>query len=184
MRYKPDTWKLYVKTTGQNTPAVIAAIEKIWKEYNPDYRFDYSFVENTFTKLHSDEIRTGKLFTWFAGVAIFLSCLGLFGLATFTIHQRTKEIGIRKVLGASVTGIVQLITKDFLKLVFIAILLATPLSWYATDQWLQGYEYRTIIPFWVFLAAGGVAVLVAVGTIGLQSVKAALANPVRTLKTE
>lgn len=184
MRYKPDTWQLYVKTTGQNTPAVIAAIEKIWKEYNPDYRFDYSFVENTFTKLHSDEIRTGKLFTWFAGVAIFLSCLGLFGLATFTIHQRTKEIGIRKVLGASITGIVQLITKDFLKLVFIAILLATPLSWYATDQWLQGYEYRTIIPFWVFLAAGGVAVLVAVGTIGLQSVKAALANPVRTLKTE
>ncbi len=87
-------------------------------------------------------------------------------------------------LGASITGIVQLITKDFLKLVFIAILLATPLSWYATDQWLQGYEYRTIIPFWVFLAAGGVAVLVAVGTIGLQSVKAALANPCAHLKTE
>lgn len=184
LRYSPDAWRLYVKTTGQNNPAVIATVEKIWKEYNPDYRFEHDFVESTFTRLYTDEVRTGKLFTWFAGVAVFLSCLGLFGLATFTIHQRTKEIGIRKVLGASVTGIVQLITKDFLKLVLIAILLATPLSWYATEQWLQGYEYRTIIPFWVFLAAGGVAVLVAIGTIGLQSVKAALANPVRTLKTE
>ncbi|MGN6509068.1 MAG: ABC transporter permease [Chitinophaga sp.] len=184
MRYSTSTWKMYVKTTGENTPAIVAAIEKIWKEYNPEYRFDHEFMEDTFMKLYDQEVRTGKLFTWFAGVAIFLSCLGLFGLATFTIHQRTKEIGIRKVLGASVAGIVQLITKDFLKLVFIAILLATPLSWYATDQWLQGYEYRAVIPFWVFAAAGAMAVMVAIFTIGLQSVKAALANPVRTLKTE
>ncbi|RPD40208.1 ABC transporter permease [Chitinophaga barathri] len=184
MRYRPSSWKLYMKTTGENTPAIIAAVGKIWKEYNPEYRFDHEFVEDTFMQLYDQETRTGKLFTWFAGVAVFLSCLGLFGLATFTILQRTKEIGIRKVLGASVAGIVRLITKDFLKLVFIAILLATPLSWYATDQWLQGYEYRTNIPIWVFLVAGAAAVLVAIVTIGTQSVKAALANPVRTLKTE
>ncbi|MBO9152685.1 ABC transporter permease [Chitinophaga sp. GCM10012297] len=184
LTYRPRGWMVNVRTSGENTPATLAAIEKIWKEYNPEYRFEHTFMQDSFTKIYSEETRTGKLFTWFAGVAVFLSCLGLFGLATFTIHQRTKEIGIRKVLGASVTGIVQLITKDFVKLVIIAILLATPLSWYATEQWLQGYEYRTIIPFWVFLLAGGVAVLVAVFTIGTQSVKAALMNPVRTLKTE
>uniref|UniRef100_UPI0035B5C220 ABC transporter permease n=1 Tax=Dyadobacter beijingensis TaxID=365489 RepID=UPI0035B5C220 len=126
----------------------------------------------------------GKLAGYFAFLAVFISCLGLFGLATFTAEQRTKEIGVRKVLGASVAGIVALLSKDFLKLVVMAIVLASPVAWYVMKQWLQGFAYQIDIEWWMFALAGIIAVLIAVFTISFQSVRAALMNPVKSLRSE
>ena len=184
MFYRPANWQLYVKTDGRNTAAVMDKIKTIWARYNPDYPFEPEFLDTGYARMYESETRTGKLFIAFAGVAIFLSCLGLFGLATFAISQRTKEIGIRKVLGASVSNIIRLISKDFLKLVLIAILLATPIAWFAMQNWLNDYAYRIVMPAWVFAAAGGIAILIAICTVSLQSVRAALINPVRSLKSE
>jgi putative ABC transport system permease protein len=124
------------------------------------------------------------LFNFFAGIAIFISCLGLFGLATYTAQVKTKEIGIRKVLGASVASIVELLSKDFLKLVIIAIVIATPLAWWAIHKWLEGFAYRTDIPWWIFAIAGLLALLIALVTVSFQAVKAAVANPVKSLRSE
>ncbi|RPE13818.1 ABC transporter permease [Chitinophaga lutea] len=184
MFYKPEGWQLYVKTDGQRTAAVVDSIGKIWSRYNPDYPFEPSFLDMSYSAMYAGEARTGKLFLTFAGVAVFLSCLGLFGLATFSISQRTKEIGIRKVLGASVPNIIQLISKDFLKLVLIAIVIATPIAWYAMQQWLSSFAYSIPVPVWAFAAAGVVAVLIALFTVSFQSIKAALVNPVHSLKSE
>ncbi|WP_343700307.1 ABC transporter permease [Chitinophaga sp.] len=180
----PESRQLYIKTDGVRTADVVDAISRVWARYNPDYPFEPLFLEMGYSKMYAGEARTGKLFISFAGVAVFLSCLGLFGLATFSISQRTKEIGIRKVLGASVTNIVQLISIDFLKLVLIAILIATPVAWYAMSQWLDNFAYSIPLPVWAFAAAGLLAILIAVFTVSFQSIKAALVNPVRSLKTE
>ncbi len=184
MYYQPEGWQLYVKTDGKRTEAVVDSIGKIWNHYNPDYPFEPSFMDMKYSTMYASEARTGKLFLTFAGVAVLLSCLGLFGLATFAISQRTKEIGIRKVLGASVTNVIQLISKDFLKLVLVAIVIATPIAWYAMQQWLGNFAYSIAMPVWAFAAAGAVAVLIALFTVSVQSIKAALVNPVHSLKSE
>jgi putative ABC transport system permease protein len=128
--------------------------------------------------------QTGQLFTFFAGVAIVVCCLGLFGLAAYTAEQRTKEIGVRKVLGASVASIVGLLSRDFLKLVFVAILIAAPLAWWAMNQWLQGFNYRIQVSWYYFALAGVLAILIAFATVSYQSIRAALVNPVKSLRSE
>ena len=184
--YRPaaDYGRLYIKTTGANAPEAIAAAEAEWKKYNAGFPFDYSFLDDDYNSLYESEQRTGLLFNIFAGIAILISCLGLFGLATYTAQVRTKEIGVRKVLGASVTGIIQLLATDFIKLVFVAIIIATPVAWYAMNKWLQDFAYKININWFVFAVAGLIALIIAIVTISFQSIKAALANPVKSLRTE
>lgn len=175
---------LYVRTTADQAQQAIAATEREYKKYAGDVPFSYSFLDKNFEEQYKSEQRSGLLFNVFAGIAILISCLGLFGLATYTAQVRTKEIGIRKVLGASVSGIMQLLSKDFLKLVVVAIVIATPVAWLAVNKWLQGYAYRINISWWVFALAGLISVLIAWTTISLQSFKAAAANPIKNLRTE
>jgi putative ABC transport system permease protein len=173
-----------IKLSGSNLPATLTFIEKTWKKYLPETPFDYSFVEDRFAKLYEAESRQRSIFTSFAFIAIFIACLGLFGLSAFTISQRIKEIGIRKVLGADVSSIVGLLSKDFLKLVVFAAIPAFCIAWYAMNKWLQDFAYRIAIPWWIFLLAGIMATVIAFITISFQAIKAALANPVKNLRTE
>lgn len=162
----------------------IAQIQAVIKKNNPSYPFAYQFVDEQFNNMFQSEMLISKLSRVFATLAIVISCLGLFGLAAYTAERRTKEIGIRKVLGASVTGITALLSADFLKLVVMAALIAFPLAWWVMNSWLQGYPYRITISWWVFAAAGVLSVLIAVATISFQSIKAALMNPVKSLRAE
>jgi putative ABC transport system permease protein len=175
---------IYVKTTGKDLPKVIAAARNEWNKYNAGFPFEYNFLNDDFKHLYESEQRTGLLYNVFAGIAIFVSCLGLFGLAAYTAQARTKEIGVRKVLGASVGGIIQLLAKDFIKLVVIAIFIATPVSWYVMNKWLQDFAYKTSISWTIFVIAGLMAVMIALLTISFQSIKAATANPVKALRSE
>ena len=175
---------IYIKTTGKNLPQVIAATKEEWKKYNADFSFNYNFLDDQFKSLYQSEQRTGLLFNLFAAIAIFISCLGLFGLAAYTAQVRTKEIGVRKVLGASVPGIIQLLAKDFVKLVVIAILIATPIAWYLMSKWLLDFAYKINITWIVFAIAGLAAVIIALITISFQSIRAANANPVKSLRSE
>ncbi len=168
----------------KNTPETVAALKAEWQKLAPDVPFVYFFADEAYNAQYAAEEQFGKLFVYLALVAIFISCLGLFGLATFTAEQRTKEIGVRKVLGASVASIVTLLSKDFLKLVLIAVVIATPLAWYAMNEWLQDFAYKIDISWWVFALAGVLAVGVALLTVSFQSVKAALMNPVESLRSE
>ena len=162
----------------------LAEIEQIFKKYNPEYPFEYQFVDAEYAKKYGDEQRVGKLALIFAILAIFISCLGLFGLASFIAEQRTKEIGIRKVLGATVANLWQLLSKDFVILVIISCLVATPIAYYFMSQWLQKYTYRTDISWWVFAVAAFGALAITLLTVSYQAIKAALMNPVKSLKTE
>ena len=162
----------------------IASIEKIYKKYSVDKPFEYYFLDDAFNETFKTEIRMSRMFTVFTAFAIFIACMGLFGLVTFTAETRTKEIGIRKVLGASVSSVVTLLSKDFFKLVFISIIIATPAAWYAMDKWLQDFAYKIEIAWWVFAAAGLMAIVITFLTVGFQSLKAALMNPVKSLKTD
>jgi len=162
----------------------LAIVEQIFKENNPQYPFEYKFVDEEYAKKFQDEKRVGSLATLFAALTIFISCLGLYGLATYTAENRIKEIGIRKVLGASAASITTLLSVDFLKLVFISILIASPIAWFSMDKWLQAYTYRIQIEWWVFVLAGMVSILIALFTISFQAIKAALANPVKSLRSE
>ncbi|MBD0257256.1 MAG: FtsX-like permease family protein, partial [Cytophagales bacterium] len=183
--YRPDwCWNVYVKTTGQDAPKAIAVAEKLWKTFNPAYPFEYHFMDDSYDRMYRADQRTGTLFDCFAAVAILISCLGLFGLATHTAQRRVKEIGIRKVLGASVANLVALLSKDFLRLVLAAFVLAVPVAWYAMDRWLQNFAYRISVGWWVFAMAGAAAVTIALLTVSFQSIKAALANPVQSLRSE
>ncbi len=162
----------------------LAGIETVYRTLNPGYPFTYSFVDEGYQQQYKSETIVGTLATVFTFLAIFIACLGLFGLAAFTAEQRTKEIGVRKVLGASVANIVVLLSKDFLKLVLIAIVVASPLAWWVMNLWLQDYSYRVNIGWWVFVLAGVSAVVIALVTVSFQSVKAALMSPAKSLKTE
>jgi putative ABC transport system permease protein len=184
MPRQADYGRISVKVAGNNMAAAVAHIENVWKKFLPDTPFEYTFLDDNFDRLYRSENRQGSIFTLFACIAIFIACLGLFGLSAFTISQRVKEIGIRKVIGASVTGIVTLLSKDFLKLVAIASLIAFPLAWYAMNSWLQNFAYRSNIPWWIFAAAGIIAVVIALVTISFQAIKAANANPVKSLRSE
>lgn len=175
---------ILIRTQPGQTKQALASIETLYKQINPKFPFSYSFINSEYEKLYRNETVIGTLATIFACLAIFIACLGLFGLATFTAEQRTKEIGVRKVLGASVASIVTLLSKDFLKLVLVAILIASPLTWYAMNRWLQGFAYKIDMAWWVFAMAGLLAVCIALITVSFQSVKAALMNPVTSLRSE
>ncbi len=180
-----DGNKLYLRIKAQsNVEQALAKVETIIKKYNPAYPFEYKFVDEQFNQMFLSELLISKLSRVFAALAIFISCLGLFGLAAYTAERRKKEIGIRKVLGASVSGITTLLSKDFLQLVAISCLVAFPAAWWAMDKWLQNYQYRIGISWWIFVSAGFTAILIALFTISFQAVKAALANPVKSLRSE
>ncbi len=179
-----DNGNISVCINSSDIPSVLAQIKNKWKAIAPSQPFDYSFMDEDFNKLYTTEQRTGQIFITFAVLAILIACLGLFGLVTYAAEQRTKEIGIRKVLGANVTNIVTMISKDFLKLVLVASLIAFPVAWWAMNKWLQDFAYRINISWWIFLAAGLLAILIALGTISFQAIKAATANPVKSLRYE
>ncbi|AMR33281.1 ABC transporter permease [Mucilaginibacter sp. PAMC 26640] len=183
----PSAWfnVIHYKLNDKNTTAAnLKLAEQVFKKYNSDYPFDYHFIDEEYSKKFKDEQRTGTLATLFAGLTIFISCLGLFGLATYMAQNRIKEIGVRKVLGASVVGITSMLSKDFLMLVGVAFLIATPVAWYGMHNWLQGYSYRVNISIWVFAIAAFVTTLLSIITVSFQAVKAALANPVKSLRSE
>jgi putative ABC transport system permease protein len=173
-----------LKTKPQQTEATIEQLGNIFKKLNPEYPFTYNFVEEDLDKMYRAEQRLGTLFTIFAGLAIFISCLGLYGLSAFLAERRTKEIGVRKVLGASVPHIVFLLSRTFTKPILIAMLIATPLSWYAMDQWLSGFAYHVSISWTVFLLSFLISLTIAWGTVSFESIKAAIADPARSLKDE
>jgi putative ABC transport system permease protein len=164
--------------------AILAKIEIQWKKLFPDTPFNYSFLNESISWLYGQEEKTAWLTRVAAIITIFISCMGLFGLGMFTAQRRTKEISIRKVLGASVTDITTMLGKDFLKLVIISIFFASPIAYYFSHQWLQDFTYRTDLNWWVFALAGAIAIVIAILTIGFQAIKAAIANPVRSLRTE
>jgi putative ABC transport system permease protein len=167
-----------------NARPVLQFLEETWKALRPDEPFEFTFLNEDFQKNYKAEARTSRIVGYFTAISILISCLGLFGLAAFAAQQRTKEIGVRKVLGASVLSLVALLSKDFLKLVLVGILIASPLAWWAMNRWLQEFAYRVTIPWWVFGLAAGLAIVIAFVTVSFQSVKAALMNPVKSLRTE
>jgi putative ABC transport system permease protein len=175
---------ILVRTKAGNTGQVLSALENLCKTVNPKFPFSYQFSDQEFDKLYRSEQLVSRLSGYFAFIAIFISCLGLFGLATFTAAQRTKEIGVRKVLGATVSGITIMLSKDFLKLVLIALLIAFPAAWILMNQWLEGYAYKIGLQWWMFALAAVVTVAIAWLTVGYQSIRAALANPVKSLRAE
>ncbi|MFN2440310.1 MAG: ABC transporter permease, partial [Chitinophagaceae bacterium] len=155
-----------------------------WKEFAPSSPFDYSFLDAEFDALYHAEKRMGTVFTIFTVLSIFVACLGLFGLAAYTAERRTKEIGVRKVLGASVQGLVLLLSKDFVKLVLLAAVIAFPIAWWGMSKWLEDFAYRITIGWWVFIVAGIIALLIALFTVSFQAIKAAVKNPVKNLRVE
>ena len=169
---------------AHSTQENLAAMEKVFKQYNPEYPFLYKFIDEEYTRKFKDEQTTAILAALFAGLTIFISCLGLFGLAAYMAESRIKEIGVRKVLGASVFNITTLLSKDFVTLVGIAILIASPLAWFTMHQWLAGYAYHTTISAWIFVFAGLAAIVLSLATVSYQAIKAALANPVKSLRSE
>ena len=175
---------MIVETTSDNYKSLLSEIGVTWKKTIGGTPFEYSFLDEEIQKQYTEEATLRKISNSFTILAILISCLGLFGLAMFTAQQRIKEIGVRKVLGASVTGIVSMLSKDFLKLVFISILIATPISWWAMHKWLEDFAYKINISWWVFVLAGAVALLIALITVSFQAIKAAIANPVKSLRTE
>ncbi len=185
MRIEPDGYQvLSIKVATNNLPATIKSIQSKWNQIIPNRPFDYTFLDESFDKQYRGEDRFGNLFFNFAILAIFISCLGLLGLASYSTIQRTKEIGVRKVLGATVSNIVNLLSIDFLKLVLLSFVIASPVAWLFMHKWLGDFAYRTDLSWWMFVIAGIAAVIIAFGTISFQAIKAAIANPVKSLRTE
>lgn len=176
--------KMYVRTTGKDAQRALAAAESVWKKYNADYTFDYTFLDSRFDDLYKSDTHVGQLFNCFALITILITCLGLFGLVTFTAESKVKEIGMRKVLGAGVQHIVILLSKDFLMLVLVAAVISFPVAWYGLNDFLQGYAYRTNLSWWVFALAGIITLLISMVTVSFKCVQAALANPITALKNE
>ncbi len=172
------------KVSAGNIQGLIRQIETKWKALAPGMPFSYRFLDESFDEMYRAEQRVGQIAITFAVLAIIIACLGLFGLVTYAAEQRIKEIGIRKVLGASVQGIVQLLSKDFIRLVLIAFMIAAPVAWYFMNKWLQDFSYRVGMHWWIFVLAGSIALLIALVTISFQAIKAAIANPVKSLRTE
>ncbi len=177
-------YKFFVRVKPGNPAPALGAMQKAWTSVVADLPFKYSFLDESLDNFYKSERKWSNIIGWAGGISVFLACLGLFGLAALAAINRTKEIGIRKVLGASLPGIVKLLSKDFLKLVVVALVIAAPFAWYFMNKWLQDFAYRISIGWWVFIAAGAVAVIVAFVTIGVQAVKAGIANPVKSLRTE
>lgn len=175
---------IIINSNSKNYKTLLGKIGGIWKSYLPDVPFEYVFLDDAVQQQYETEVTLSRIINYFTLIAILISCLGLFGLAAFSAEQRRKEIGIRKALGASVTGIVRLLSGDFLKLVLIALLIATPVAWYAMNKWLSAYAYRINLQWWMFAAAGLLAIMVALVTVSFQAVRAALVNPVKSLRAE
>jgi ABC-type antimicrobial peptide transport system permease subunit len=169
---------------GQEWKAAIASMQKTWKEVYPDDDFEYNFFDQNIAKFYDSEQHTSSLLRWATGLSIFISCLGLLGLAIYTTNQRTKEIGVRKVLGASVTSIVRLLSAEMMWLIMLSFILVTPLAWLGMNKWIQGYADRTTISWWIFAASGAGMLLAALFTSSFQTIKAAIANPVNSLRSE
>jgi putative ABC transport system permease protein len=180
--YSAGTISFRMKAT--NVAQTLGRIKNTWKQIAPNEPFSYSFLNEEFDNMYRSEQRSGKIFISFAVLAILIACLGLFGLAAYAAEQRTKEIGIRKVLGATVSNIVSMLSKDFLKLVLLASLIAFPVAWWVMNKWLEDFAYRIHISWWVFVLATVVAVSIAIITVSFQAIKAALTNPVKNLRTE
>jgi putative ABC transport system permease protein len=174
----------FIKVNKSDPDETLTSIQTTWKKLVPDQPLEYSFQDEQVNKLHRAETKFRSLFSYLTIVAIVIACLGLFGLSVFTAEQRTKEIGIRKVLGASVNGLIQLLSKDFLKLVFLAIIIGSPLAWFFMSRWLQDFVYRINISWLVFMYAGIAAMLIALLTVSFQAIKTAISNPVKSLRTE
>jgi putative ABC transport system permease protein len=173
-----------IKFRGGDVQNTIATVSVLWKKYSPDQPIRYTFLDEQFANMYADVQRTGSIFTSFAVLAIIIACLGLFALSAFMAEQRSKEIGIRKVLGASVQGIARLLSLDFVKLVLLAIVIASPIAWWGMNKWLQDFAYQVPLSWWIFVLAGLGAILIALATVSFQSVKAALANPIKSLRSE
>jgi putative ABC transport system permease protein len=173
-----------VKVNTRDLKSTLSSIKKTYDAYFPGNLFDYFFLDQKFNSLYSNDQLFGKVFAIFAGFAIFIACLGLLGLSLFATVQRTKEIGVRKVLGASIGHIVVLLSKDFVFLILISFVIATPVAWYIMQQWLANFAYRIGISWWLFLLAGLLSLIIALITISFQAIKAATANPVKSLRTE
>jgi putative ABC transport system permease protein len=181
---QPQYNYMIVHAKPGNIDNILASVKNSWHTLNPSEPFEYSFLDTDFQKNYDAEIRLSAIVGYFTAIAILISCLGLFGLATFSAEQRVKEIGVRKVLGASVSSIVALLSKDFLKLVGIAVLIASPLAWFAMNKWLQSFAYRIHINWTIFAITALAALLIALITISFQAIKAAIANPVKSLRSE
>jgi putative ABC transport system permease protein len=183
MTLQPEGGLIFkIKTTDVGD--LLSVMKKQWDSYNTDEPFTYAFMDDLYNKTYSAEQKTGTILNIFSVLTIFVACLGLFGLATYTAEQRTKEIGIRKVLGASVTQVTQMLSKEFIKLVLIASFIAFPTAWWATNKWLESFAYRINISWWIFAVSGFTALLIALITVSFQAIKAAIANPVKSLRTE
>jgi putative ABC transport system permease protein len=180
-----ENWgRIAMRINSKNIPALISEVERKWKSMDPGQPFSYTFLDADFNKIYTADQRTGKLFITFAIFAIFIACLGLFGLVTYAAEQRIKEIGVRKVLGASVSEIVTMVSKDFIKLVLVASVIAFPVAWWMMNKWLQSFAYRIDISWWIFAMAGLLTIAIAMITVSFQAIKAAMANPVKSLRTE
>jgi putative ABC transport system permease protein len=173
-----------VKINGGKTTEAVAFIKATWTNIYPDYPFEYQFLDDHFNDVYKADNQVSQIVGILAGLTILISCLGLFGLASYSAEKRVKEIGVRKVLGASVQNIVLLLASNFIRLVLIANIIAWPLAWWAMHKWLQDFAYRINIQWWVFILAGGAAILIAFATVSFQSIKAAVANPVKSLRSE
>jgi len=183
--YNPNRqWFFTAKLDGANMNQTLAKVEAVWNKNVTSRPFQYFFLDETYANLYKSEMNFKIIFFYITFIAIFIACLGLFGLYSFITEQRTKEIGIRKVLGASVSGIVGMLSKDFLKLIIIAAFIAFPVAWWVMTKWLQDFVYRTDIGWRAFAAAALIALLIALITISFQAIKAAIANPVKSLRTE
>jgi len=184
---RADIFHILLKPENEEAtiwPAAISKITKAYKSIYPDNDFTYSFFDDTIAKFYTSEQQTSGLLKWATGLAILISCLGLFGLVIYTTNVRTKEIGIRKIFGASVTNIVTILSKDFIRLVIIAFLIATPVAWWAANKWMENFAYRTSMSWWVFAISGALMILISLVTLSMQIIKAATANPVKSLRTE
>jgi putative ABC transport system permease protein len=183
MVLNPETG-LIIKAKTNNIPGLLASLKQQWNTYNTGEPFSYSFMDDLYNKTYSAEQKTSRILNIFSALTILVACMGLFGLVTYTAEQRSKEIGIRKVLGASVTQVTGMLSKDFLKLVGIACIIAFPLSYWIMHQWLLDFAYRIRLNAWMFIGAGCIAMVIALCTVSVQSIRAALANPVKALRNE
>jgi putative ABC transport system permease protein len=179
MALNKSTWATAFRVKPENAEAVVAAISSKWKSLGTGTPFSYHFLDESFNNMYRAEQQVGRVAISFAILAVIIACLGLFGLATYMAEQRTKEIGVRKVLGATVNNIVMMLSRDFLMLIVIASLIAFPVAWWAMYKWLQDFEYRIEVGWWIFVFSGFVAVLVALFTVSFQAVRAAVSNPIK-----
>ncbi|HXB28568.1 MAG TPA: FtsX-like permease family protein, partial [Puia sp.] len=181
----PFWYQLFmIRVAPGKESAVLQNIQNVWRAFLPDDPFEYNFLDESFNQMYKGDQQTSSLIFAFALIAVFVSSLGLFGLAAFTAEQRIKEIGIRKTLGATVSGIATLLSKDFVKLVFIAIIMGVPIAWWAMNKWIENFANRTHLSWWIFVLTGLIAIFIALVSVSFLAIKAAMANPVKSLRTE